>query len=229
MHSQLIVPVSELIAHAPFSGQAIASGDDLDSLHIYLTPALIQRVASEMFGPRLSPFRLRDVARTRDDDVLHLLRSLAMESASPEAGAHVMVQSLTRQLAVRLIRRHAEQVPEPDATRCGFDIERCQLIARFLASNLAEDLSVAVLARREGLSVARYNRLFRHSFQCSPHQHVMQARIDRACELLAVPSLSLADIAAETGFADQSHLTRCFKRRFGVPPRQWRSQRLEAA
>jgi AraC family transcriptional regulator len=57
------------------------------------------------------------------------------------------------------------------------------------------------------------------------HLYVMQVQLDRACELPSVPALSLADIAAEFGFADQSHLTRCFKRRFGVPPRQWRVSR----
>ncbi|MEO8296282.1 MAG: AraC family transcriptional regulator [Burkholderiales bacterium] len=198
-------------------------GDTLSAFNVFITPALIQRVATEMYGPGIGRLQLRDSIGERDDEVTHLLHALAQESASSEHGTDVMLQALGRQLAVLLIRRHTDLPPSGSTQMAGFDPSRRQRITQFIASNLGNPLSVALLARQEGLSVDRFSRLFRQSFDCAPHQYVMKARIQRARELLACQDLSLADIACETGFADQSHLTRHFKRCFGTPPRQWRS------
>jgi AraC family transcriptional regulator len=67
-------------------------------------------------------------------------------------------------------------------------------------------------------------RLFRQTLGVSPHQHVIQVRVNNARSLLSAGSgrRSLAEIASAVGFADQSHLTRHFKRITGVTPRQFR-------
>jgi len=51
-------------------------------------------------------------------------------------------------------------------------------------------------------------------------------RLRGARELLADASRSLADVACDTGFSDQSHFTRAFKQQFGEPPGAWRSRHL---
>jgi AraC family transcriptional regulator len=54
----------------------------------------------------------------------------------------------------------------------------------------------------------------------TPHQYILQCRIDKAKYLLQHSELSIADIAARVGFCDQSHFTRYFKRIVGVTPKQ---------
>lgn len=199
-------------------------GDALSAFNVYLAPALLQRVATEMYGADVGHLRLRDSISERDDDVSGLVHALAREAASCEPGADVMLQALGRQLAVLLIRRHADLGRTTVVPAAGFGAARRQRIAEYVASNLERPLSVALLAKQEDLSIDRFSRLFRLSFDCAPHQYVLKVRIERARELLACQDLSLAEIAFATGFADQSHLTRHFKRCFGTPPRQWRKQ-----
>lgn len=57
---------------------------------------------------------------------------------------------------------------------------------------------------------------------CSLHDLVEEARFDVACRLLKNPTQSLTQIAAELYYADASAFTRAFRRRFGVPPGEWR-------
>ncbi|MBB3181346.1 helix-turn-helix domain-containing protein [Variovorax sp. Sphag1AA] len=193
------------------------------AIQVYLSPHLMDRVVADIHGPNAGPWRLRDCVQARDDEVLGLVHSIAREATARDAGASLMMKSLALQLAVRLVRRHAEPAPQTPA-RTGFDMARRRKITSFIASNLAHPLPVAMLASQENLSVDRFTRLFRDTFDCSPHQHVLKLRLQRARELLEQPSRSVAEIAWETGFADQSHLTRSFKRHFGEPPSQWRCQ-----
>jgi AraC family transcriptional regulator len=56
----------------------------------------------------------------------------------------------------------------------------------------------------------------------APHQWLVQQRIAKAKDLLTRSSQSLADIASDCGFSDQSHFTRVFLRAVGATPAEWR-------
>jgi AraC family transcriptional regulator len=79
-------------------------------------------------------------------------------------------------------------------------------------------LTIETLAREAGLSPTHFARAFKESVGRAPHQHLMTLRLDRARRLLDVPGAALSDVAVRTGFADQAHFTRFFKRQFGVTP-----------
>ncbi|HEY4065366.1 MAG TPA: AraC family transcriptional regulator [Burkholderiaceae bacterium] len=132
------------------------------------------------------------------------------------------VRSLTRQLAVGLIRRHADPVPGARRLQPQFDPRRRHDIAQHIAARLGEHLSVAEMATHANLSTEHFSRLFRNTFGCTPHRHLVEQRLQRVCELMDATARPLAEIAGDTGFADQSHLTRSFKARFGEPPNAWR-------
>lgn len=67
-------------------------------------------------------------------------------------------------------------------------------------------------------------RQFKTELGATPHRYLIQVRIEQARRLIAA-GLSLADAALQAGFADQSHLTRIFRRRYGVTPATYRRQR----
>ncbi|MEI9901132.1 MAG: AraC family transcriptional regulator [Hyphomicrobium sp.] len=90
----------------------------------------------------------------------------------------------------------------------------------FINANLYEPIEVDELARIAGLSPFHFSRTFRRSVGVTPHRYVMRTRLKRARELLREGRLSFAQIAAETGFADQSHLSRWVRRVHGVTVRQ---------
>ncbi|MDB4963073.1 MAG: AraC family transcriptional regulator [Myxococcales bacterium] len=70
---------------------------------------------------------------------------------------------------------------------------------------------------RGGLSPAHFTREFKRATGTSPHAYIMQRRLARAWRLL-VAGKALADVASQSGFCDQAHLSRLFKIRYGVTP-----------
>jgi AraC family transcriptional regulator len=67
-------------------------------------------------------------------------------------------------------------------------------------------------------------RLFRAHRNCSPGEYLRQLRIAHAARELARSARSIADIAVEAGFYDQSHFTNAFKRQLGVTPAEYRRE-----
>jgi AraC family transcriptional regulator len=94
----------------------------------------------------------------------------------------------------------------------------------FIESHLAEPLPVARIAREVGLSPYYFSHLFKATFGTSPHQHVLDRRLQHAHTLLRHTELSIGEIAQETGFRTQSHLAKTFKQCFGHQPREVRAQ-----
>jgi AraC family transcriptional regulator len=97
-------------------------------------------------------------------------------------------------------------------------------IEEYIDGHLEQNLSIEELASHLGISPSYLARSFRSSAGLTPHAYVMRRRLLRAEELLASTELPLADIALETGFADQSHFSRRFHEMTGMPPRTFRLQ-----
>lgn len=79
------------------------------------------------------------------------------------------------------------------------------------------DVSLALMADEAGLSRFQVLRSFTAHFGLTPHAYLMQRRASRARELIRSGS-PLAAVALEAGYADQSHMTRDFRRRYGLTP-----------
>ncbi|WP_438028670.1 helix-turn-helix domain-containing protein [Sorangium sp. So ce233] len=95
--------------------------------------------------------------------------------------------------------------------------------------NLGNDLRLADLAEACGVSISHFSHAFRESMAMPPHRWLLHRRIERAKALMLRPGLSLAEIAVQCGFSDQSHFTRAFRRIVGVTPSSWRRDRSPRA
>ncbi|MBB3223433.1 helix-turn-helix transcriptional regulator [Pseudoduganella umbonata] len=87
-------------------------------------------------------------------------------------------------------------------------------------------VSIAAVAAECRLSPGHFATAFKRSTGCSPTAWLASQRIDSSRALLRRGELSLAEIAAATGFSDQAHFTRAFTRVTGMPPGAWRRQQL---
>ena len=86
----------------------------------------------------------------------------------------------------------------------------------------AQNVSLAELAALSGVSRFQLLRGFARDVGATPHAYVTQKRVRWARRLLAA-GVTPAQAAAETGFADQSHLTRAFSRQFGTTPARYQA------
>jgi len=91
---------------------------------------------------------------------------------------------------------------------------------RLIGRDIVQNTSIESIAAAVGLSPFALIRRFKRLYGISPHAWRMQARANQAAQLLR-DRASLADTASSCGFADQSHMTRIFKRVFGVTPGQY--------
>jgi AraC-like DNA-binding protein len=98
-----------------------------------------------------------------------------------------------------------------------------QMISRaldYLHAHYDRNVTLDELAQLAGLSPFHFVRVFKAQTGLPPHHYLVQIRLMRAKKLLR-QSVDIAAVAAMTGFSDQSHLTRWFKKVMGVPPGQF--------
>lgn len=97
----------------------------------------------------------------------------------------------------------------------------------YLQANAERTVTSEELEEVGGFDRYTTARQFRKLLGTSPHRYLIMRKLDRAKALLSQGS-SLADVAADTGFADQAHFTRHFKKTFGMTPGRWVALRRSA-
>lgn len=98
-----------------------------------------------------------------------------------------------------------------------------QAAVNLMEQHLSSALTNRALAESCGLSESRFCHLFREMTRLSPMRYFMKRRLSCACLLLISTDRPVGDIAAATGFYDQFHFSRAFKKAFGTGPLAYRS------
>ena len=195
-----------------------------DALIVAIQPRFLERVMGESLN--VDPAKVQVVAepKTRDPFLQQLIGKLLAEVGSG-AGRTDLRGLLANILAVHLLR-HYSTLGQPLDGPCdnGLSGPRLRRAIDAIRDRLESGVSLAEVAEAAGVSSSHFAVLFKRSTGLSPHQYLIQCRIDRAKELLhrGDPDLTLAQIAARVGFCDQSHLTRHFRRLVGVTPGRFR-------
>jgi AraC-like DNA-binding protein len=109
--------------------------------------------------------------------------------------------------------------PLQHARSCGRSLAP---VRRHLHDHLGELIPTAALAEMSGLTESHFIRAFHLEFGLPPQAYHLRARLARAVELLS-SGLSVATVASECGFADQSHLSRKCKEVYGLTPGAWKT------
>jgi len=110
--------------------------------------------------------------------------------------------------------RHQTSAIPPDAP--------LSAAVRYISHHYGEAISTADLATACGMSPRAFQRQFAATYHTSPHDYVRSIRIRMSCSALVFSNRSIADIAGEFGFADQSHFSREFRKIVGETPREYR-------
>lgn len=113
------------------------------------------------------------------------------------------------------------KVVTPQAVEGGLSITQLMLVREYAEANLANKISLEKLASLCDLSRYQFLRRFESSMGLTPHNWLIQLRLERACLLLRLPNQNLAQVAANVGFYDQSHFNRAFRKWYGITPSQY--------
>jgi AraC family transcriptional regulator len=113
-------------------------------------------------------------------------------------------------------------VEHSNVTRGGLGRWRLARATEFVENNLARPITLQDLAGCVHLTRCHFARAFRCSVGEPPHAYIVRRRIERAQQAMLSTCKPLSAIALECGLADQSHLTRLFRRLVGISPAAWR-------
>lgn len=197
-------------------------------LFFYVPIAALSRLAETLGLPTSVELQWTPGKFAEDPIINHLGQSLLPALHSSQKNQQLFVDHVLLALRTHLLTRYAacdRPVPVPRGGLAPWQQRRAMELMR---EHLSEGVPLDSVAQVCGLSTSTFIRLFHASTGLSPHQWLIERRIERACELMRDPSLSLIDVAYAAGFADQSHFTRTFTRRIGVTPSAWRMSMLGA-
>ena len=184
----------------------------------YFEASLLQNIASQIGGkPSPIPFFKQGVIQ--DDS---LTRVIYQAHLTLETGQQALLEKQTAFLLAmqELLSRHADSVPSVFKT--GNEKRSVTQVIDYIQANFQEDISVEQLANIANLSPFHFIRVFSQSTGLAPHAYLMQVRAQKA-KIFIAQGLRLTEVAYQTGFSDQSHLSRNFKRIMGYTPGQYRN------
>jgi AraC family transcriptional regulator len=212
--------ISLFPSHQPFSQRLkVERGALANILFLALNPVFVNRVAE---GLELDAGRIELIEkRGSTDPTLHHI-AMALRAGVQTGAAHDRMygEALSTALAVHLLREYGVAELGPRRQTGGLPRQKLVRAIEYIQDQLDTDLTVSGIAQAVGMSPDHFTRLFKESTGQSPHQYVVEVRVRKAKELLTTGKFTISEAAFQVGFADQSHLTRHFKRVFGLPPKK---------
>lgn len=184
---------------------------------MYPSPILLQRVACELTEHQNSiPFF--SVPVIQDEQLAKLIRNLHIALGGPTS--KLERESRLMWTLAQLVVRHSDKllVSRPASQ----ETKAVRQVREHLEANSNREVALEELARLTNLNPSYLIRVFRNEVGLPPHAYQMQVRITCAKQLISL-GYPLRHVAMETGFTDQSHLTKNFKRFVGITPGQYAS------
>ncbi len=194
------------------------------TLHLHLSRDLLSRTAEELAGYDLARLSLARRAGFQDGLLRQIGLALWRELEQAAPAGKLYAQTAAQMLAVHLLRHYTFAPIRIEEASPALTQHQVKRVTDFVLADLRQDLSLDALAEQVGLSPYHFARLFRQTTGESPHQFVLRQRIEKAQSLLTETNAPLAYVALASGFANQSHLTRLFKRHLGLTPKAYRKQ-----
>lgn len=197
--------------------------DEIEVVHVYLTQDELAATCRQMYERDVADVELHDEVRADDPAIHRTAMLIANEAAQGGAGSPLLVDALSVQLSVQILRRHAHVLFRETPDRCGLTFHQERIVRDYVQEHLGERISLGDLATSVAMSRYHFARRFRQSMGTSPHEFVLDQRVARAQVMLTRTNTPLLDVAVTCGFADQSHMTRVLRTRTGTTPGQMRN------
>jgi len=160
-----------------------------------------------------------------EDDVFHaplLIASVTVGYVCAEDNLSLHDQRALERVLRLAMEGLAHQLAHPAAARHDALPGAVSRAARYVREHFAEPLSLGQVAAEVGLGRERLSRLFHESLGVTFSDYLNRARLDHCRERLQGSSLTVAEIAFESGFQSLSQFNRRFKAAEGVSPREYR-------
>src|SRR5271168_4597057 len=198
--------------------------DPLNSVNYFLERKTLDMIADDAEASRIPELKFTPGVGVMDQVVQQLTRLILPAFDHPDHVSELFADHISLALGSHIARTYGGMRSVVAPRQGGLAAWQERRAKELMSANLRGDVSTADIAGECSLSAGHFARAFRHSTSLSPHQWLIQCRIEKAHALLREGRLSLAEIARACGFADQSHFTKAYASRRGISPGAWRRQ-----
>ena len=191
---------------------SVGSNTTADVMVVAVKPGRLALAAADDLAVEA---QLRERISGNDRTLLEIARRLAAETATGGVSGLRLWNDAANDFINRLLEAHTRVGDASPRGRLGLDALR--RIKDYVHANLAEPIEVNDLASLAGRSPFHFTRIFARSIGVTPYRYVVHLRLQAAIDRIK-SGMSLAQVAADTGFSDQSHLSRWIRRVHGIAP-----------
>jgi len=212
-NSSILQPDSfGIIAPGEVHENYACENDRRNLLTFYLAPEQLQAVAAQMRDTESDNSEFRTDFYRDNESQQGLIK---LHQTFGNSACRLERESTFLELLSLLIKRHA--VNTINESRFGNETKRVNKIIELFHAHQDQDIGLKELATEIGCTPYHLIRFFKKAVGLSPHAYLIQLRAEKAKQRLS-QGASIVDAALDSGFTDQSHLTRHFKTKFGITP-----------
>jgi AraC family transcriptional regulator len=187
---------------------------------ISVDPALVKQCAYDL---ELNGTPVFDNRWAFEDEQLRLLiTEMEREMSTGWAMGSLYGDLLSTAFVIALIKKCREVGLDSPSFKGGLSPSLLRRVLSYIHENFQRDIRLRELANIAGLSDYHFARSFRQTTGTTPHQYLLQIRINRAKSFLLRRHWTVLQVAGAVGFADPSRLSKVFRAKTGVSPGEWR-------
>jgi AraC family transcriptional regulator len=219
------IPITKTIPMTP-----IAMGDNKITVTapfpktLNVPTTLFTRSSDEFNLPEVPAHSIRYIADLEGELISQMGHTILPGMTSLLADGHMLVQSTPPLLVAQLLHRYRDSessAPAGPVPHCHGHARLCRVLD-YVSANIADNITIADLARVACLSKFHFARMFARAVGMSPHRYVSRMRLEKAMAEIVEAKLTLAQIALNARFSSQASFTRAFRRATGVTPGEYR-------
>lgn len=210
-----VINPGDLVLFNPYDPHSCEQidGKTLDYRCVNVTPHIMKKLVLEISGEEYLPdFNQNVIVQS---ELVETLKELHLAILQGESA--LKKEELFICLLEELIQNYSNVQPRARASEKSFEI---QAICSYLEENYLRTVTLDDLSSYSGWSKYHLLRTFTKKMGLSPNSYLETIRVNEAKKLLQ-RGMKPIEVAISTGFSDQSHLTKCFKRLIGLTPKQY--------
>ncbi|MGJ5177162.1 helix-turn-helix domain-containing protein [Bradyrhizobium oligotrophicum] len=195
---------------------------NLEVCHFYISPSLMAKTASDAFDRDADGVELHDLLKVEDPVLTWIGDRMVQEVSEGGPGGRLCYDALALQASVHILRRYASVHFKMPCSQGRFRPAHARMIEDYVEQNICRNITLEELANICNCTPVQFARKFHAHYGMRPHAYVLHRKVERACQHLRQDRLALKEIALLSGFSDQSHLNRIFRRQLNITPAEFR-------
>jgi len=201
-------------------------GQTQQFMHLYFTDDYLKQLALKVFAIDPRMLQLPELNFTDDAATEALFRHCMATKDWQSKNEHLALEQTTNTILISMLQNMG--ITKPLAPiKGGLSPKIVCLVCDYMQAYFQRQIYLAELAELAQLSEYHFCRMFKQSMAQTPQAYLLAIRIEHVKLKLCASRESITDIALQSGFANQSHMGRYFKKSVGISPRQYRKSILD--